>query len=625
MGLSASQARLLSITARLSDNELHSQQIANSKVRLADKTQEASQEYLDSLNATKLVFTTYNSDGGTIQNPLTAGLMYQYADMKNQYGISNTSGQLLVSATDAMNFENSANVSEFVSKYGVELVDNPKYIAALEAIYGENYGQYFDANDKYGWNTTIDGFTSGDLSTIKQLVTKDPKDLTEADGQTVLNAIQKWTNSFKTNGVEDPNALSGSFGAYVDELLNFTPSFPKEEDYTEEIQTGGSQDLANKFIDASSGCYNAAMRTSSTCYLHVLAHLLDLSAGDLTESKYGSPAVPTDYERVYTTTTGNHTVTITDNNINGSTIQSTGYSEDMSEVSEFICNPDNNVMAASDPDDTTTESSPELYKLLSNYKFVNGEKVLKTFKEKVVDLFYVVQNRASFKDPSITYDELKPYLKNFQAELAGSLTTRFDEAKYQSDVNAWKNSVSAWLTRIENAKKDYTEDLDNIPAPEIPDPEDPKTEWYINLWHRMNGASDDKSTEGKNGTYYKQLDDNLLNSDTWLQFALEHGVVMLEQVRFVEEAEDDTGLEYSKWTATTYGSCSDIAEVEDEVAIARAEAEYTKKLNEIEAKDKKYDNDLKKLDTEHNALQTEYDSVKSVIEKNVERSFKAFS
>ena len=77
MGLSASQARLLSITARLSDNELHSQQIANSKVRLADKTQEASQEYLDSLNATKLVFTTYNSDGGTIQNPLTAGLMYQ--------------------------------------------------------------------------------------------------------------------------------------------------------------------------------------------------------------------------------------------------------------------------------------------------------------------------------------------------------------------------------------------------------------------------------------------------------------------------------------------------------------------------------------------------------------------
>ena len=201
-------------------------------------------------------------------------------------------------------------------------------------------------------------------------------------------------------------------------------------------------------------------------------------------------------------------------------------------------------------------------------------------------------------------------------------------AEYEKELAEYQEALldgTAWQQACNELYDQYQEAIANLPTPEIPDPEDPKTEWYTNLWHRMNGESDYKSTEGKNGTYYKQLEDNLLNSDTWLQFALEHGVVMLEQVRFVEESEDDTGLEYSKWTATTYGSCSDIAEVEDEVAIARAEAEYTKKLNEIEAKDKKYDNDIKKLDTEHNALQTEYDSVKSVIEKNVERSFKAFS
>ena len=48
-------------------------------------------------------------------------------------------------------------------------------------------------------------------------------------------------------------------------------------------------------------------------------------------------------------------------------------------------------------------------------------------------------------------------------------------------------------------------------------------------------------------------------------------------------------------------------------------------MTEIENKDKKYDQDLKKLDAEHTALQTEYESVKNVIDKNVERSFKAFS
>lgn len=48
-------------------------------------------------------------------------------------------------------------------------------------------------------------------------------------------------------------------------------------------------------------------------------------------------------------------------------------------------------------------------------------------------------------------------------------------------------------------------------------------------------------------------------------------------------------------------------------------------MREIEAKDKEYDNQIKLLDTEHNALQTEYESIKGTIEKNVERTFKAFS
>ena len=72
-------------------------------------------------------------------------------------------------------------------------------------------------------------------------------------------------------------------------------------------------------------------------------------------------------------------------------------------------------------------------------------------------------------------------------------------------------------------------------------------------------------------------------------------------------------------------NASDIVSVEDSAAIAKAEVEYENALREIENEDKKIDQDLKKLDTEHSALQTEYESIKSVIDKNVERSFKAFS
>ena len=57
----------------------------------------------------------------------------------------------------------------------------------------------------------------------------------------------------------------------------------------------------------------------------------------------------------------------------------------------------------------------------------------------------------------------------------------------------------------------------------------------------------------------------------------------------------------------------------------KAEVKYQRVQQEIEAKDKQYDNDLKLLDTEHNALQTEYESIQNVINKNVERTFKTFS
>ena len=48
-------------------------------------------------------------------------------------------------------------------------------------------------------------------------------------------------------------------------------------------------------------------------------------------------------------------------------------------------------------------------------------------------------------------------------------------------------------------------------------------------------------------------------------------------------------------------------------------------LKKIDKKDKKFDLDLSKLETERTALTTEYESVKKVIEDNVDRTFGIFS
>ena len=68
-----------------------------------------------------------------------------------------------------------------------------------------------------------------------------------------------------------------------------------------------------------------------------------------------------------------------------------------------------------------------------------------------------------------------------------------------------------------------------------------------------------------------------------------------------------------------------IVEKEDKSKIAIAEQVYNSTMDRIESEDKYFDMQLNKLEAEHSALQTEYESVAKVISKNVEKSFNTFS
>ena len=67
-----------------------------------------------------------------------------------------------------------------------------------------------------------------------------------------------------------------------------------------------------------------------------------------------------------------------------------------------------------------------------------------------------------------------------------------------------------------------------------------------------------------------------------------------------------------------------IIEIKDEDAIAQAEAEFSTKKTQLTYKEDKLDLDMKNLDTEISSLTTEYDSVKNLISKNVEKVFTMF-
>jgi ribosomal protein L9 len=144
------------------------------------------------------------------------------------------------------------------------------------------------------------------------------------------------------------------------------------------------------------------------------------------------------------------------------------------------------------------------------------------------------------------------------------------------------------------------------------------------------GVSD---TDNTNKTYYTRLfneltgangmitesDSNLASSD-WLNTQLTNGNLYLEEFKMNSAGTGGTfqGIDWASGD-------NQIVQVDDDTELAKAKAHYDSNMTKINAKDQQLDLDMKNIDTEHNAVQTEIDSVSKVISKNIERSFKIFN
>ena len=620
MGMSASQARLLSITARLTDNELRSQTITNSKLRLAEKSSEASQEYMNALNSEKLTFRYYNNNGESSSYNLTPALLYSYEPLKNQYSLQNASGQNLVSATDAANFEKSANLSEFLSKYG--LVES----TGLNATYQEEYKKYSQyVTDYNAWSKQSNDYNQylTDLANYKTAYAIwEPKNKAYEEWEVKHAEWEKQHNQ-----------------------LNLAQEF-------ENIV--GSSDTAT--ATGTSYCYAQALNGNTDCYTHLLNLLLDydgkrvnsklhktstgqsVSTNGLGGNTYS--ALSTEQKRIFAQISA--AINDTNNDTNNNTTRYCDGDDDLSTLAK-----DNILNANQEPTD--------LDKLKSDYKVKkdsegvpekdpagNYQYELKTLKEKAIDLLYIIthQNEDKF---TVDRETMKNMLINFtEGDMKKINTPEPEEPEKPGDEPKKPTAVAApgkEPTKVNEPTQNAFEFTIN---------DKDKGQWYVNLWYMMNGsesANKIKSSTNSDGETiygiddnakktsaqnYKVIEDELLTSTDWLQFALKNGIVTLSQASYFNPAEDSAKTsEYTAegfyWSQKPYTNASDIISVQDDAAIARAEVKYKNATTEIENKDKKYDQDLKKLDTQHNALQTEYESLKNVIDKNVERSFKAFS
>ena len=192
-------------------------------------------------------------------------------------------------------------------------------------------------------------------------------------------------------------------------------------------------------------------------------------------------------------------------------------------------------------------------------------------------------NSISVKDLE-DMDLLLKAMKKYKIKPSDEFKTVIDKTIIDQMIDKYGEPKYAWV--------DETDSTNSGNA-------DAKAQWYTNMFNRM-----------KSG--YKTIENGLASSSEWLRFALESGLVTMEQV----------DKSYS-WKSLDYKTCSNITEQTDNSeAVSKAEAEYNRAMKDIDAKDSMYDIQLKNIDTEHTALQTEYDSVKSVISKNIDRTFK---
>lgn len=111
MGMSASQARLMSLTSRMSDLEFKAQQIQNNKIRLADLGEEASNEYSKALDKEKMtVYTGLKTDGTSSYMNATAANLTTYGAVSStdkQRFIKNGAGQVVVGSKTGTAYQNA--------------------------------------------------------------------------------------------------------------------------------------------------------------------------------------------------------------------------------------------------------------------------------------------------------------------------------------------------------------------------------------------------------------------------------------------------------------------------------------------------------------------------------------
>ena len=243
-------------------------------------------------------------------------------------------------------------------------------------------------------------------------------------------------------------------------------------------------------------------------------------------------------------------------------------------------------------------------------KLKDNNKNLEALHDSILTILEKAGNKTGYKPTSIYDSELAEHCGDSEIQ------RQYREAMGAYKAELYRLGAKDILTETDEMSAEMPQSYDNDLA--VKDFNTDDFNYYVSIFKQIQAAGGCRPISDYNGSC-----GNAANDAEWLQAMIQCGELTID----IAETDKRTGLmtlaptSPSSDSALSYTPTTEI----DKKALVKAEAKYEKTLKDIDKKDKQYDLSLSKLETERSALTTQYESVKKVIEENIERTFGIFS
>ncbi len=563
MGLAASQARFLAITSRKMNCEFQSMQIAQDKLSVTRDLQSAATKYQNSMNATKLVWDTDTDEVYDLSYDLlmTPSALNDY----NPYLITDAQGKIVLSDTMFAAALEAGIINEKGDPTGKAMYTQSGIEIGGEKVTAGSRDAFIDALVSNGElaATTADSVKSHDYT--KSGIGGEILDKTIANALTITALIQELSGTYEEDDESGhkEGELKYSFAEALGIDLSDSSTADKKMDDMFCYTTSPNTSEQNEDGDYIISNNGTALTRDE---------IKNLSIGDLLSGKYSITKVGADdfdvkaeiLEKLATALGYDGGDKITGIGINVDDQSASALSSALSFTNQHYLDNAETVSGGS--------TAQKIANLINKSPDYNG----------------VIHSDVG-ESVSLT-NLLKTYLTYFAIALDGAESTLFSIEDKTSESQYVTDDYNYYFLISDSEAVTETDLL--------------TTDFYNQLYNQIctNGATTDA------------IKRDMVQDPEYLMQALKNGQL------FISSLNTDGYFYQGHYTLNGY-----VAEVTDEAAIAQAEMEYEITKTKLNYKEETLDLKMKNIDTELSALTTEYDTVKNLISKNVEKVFTMFS